>query len=103
MGANEQAFGDHCFFVRLANDALLRHVMAFWSQNSHGKVPAIEELRVRYDALFARFGAAPEGMAFTRSELDDLLTLAHKGIAEIVELQQELTAEPPPRRAAPRG
>jgi len=43
--------------------------MAFWSQNSHGKVPAIEELRVRYDALFARFGAAPEGMAFTPARL----------------------------------
>ena len=25
--------------------------MAFWSHNSHGKVPTIEELRARYDAL----------------------------------------------------
>ena len=43
--------------------------MAFWSQNTHGKVPTIEDLRARYDALFARFGAPPEGMAFTRARL----------------------------------
>ena len=43
--------------------------MAFWSHNSHGKVPAIEELRARYDALFARFGAVAEGMAFTPGRL----------------------------------
>ena len=43
--------------------------MAFWSQNSHGKVPAIEELRVRYDTLFARFGAVVDGMEFTQGRL----------------------------------
>jgi len=43
--------------------------MAFWSHNSHGKVPAIEELRVRYDTLFARFGAVVDGMAFTQGRL----------------------------------
>ena len=43
--------------------------MAFWSHNSHGKVPAIEELRARYDVLFARFGAIAEGMAFTAGRL----------------------------------
>jgi acetyl esterase/lipase len=43
--------------------------MAFWSQSSHGKVPAIEELRARYDAFFARFGAAPDGMAFAPARL----------------------------------
>jgi len=43
--------------------------MAFWSHNTHGKVPAIEELRARYDALFARFGAVVEGMAFTPGKL----------------------------------
>jgi epsilon-lactone hydrolase len=43
--------------------------MAFWSQSSHGKVPAIEDLRARYDALFARFGLPPEGMAVTPARL----------------------------------
>ena len=36
-----------------------------------------------------------EGMAFSRSELDTLLSLAERGIAEIVELQREMIAEPP--------
>ena len=52
---------------------------------------------------FIEVQGTAEGMAFTRSELDDLLTLAHKGITEIVELQSEMTAEAPPRRVAPRG
>jgi ribonuclease PH len=41
-----------------------------------------------------------EGLAFTRSELDDLLALADKGVREIVELQRLFVAEPPPPRAA---
>ena len=43
--------------------------MAFWSQSTPSRVPAIEDLRTRYDALFARFGASPEGMAFTPTRL----------------------------------
>lgn len=43
--------------------------MAFWSHNTHGKVPTIEELRARYDALFERFGAAPENMTFMPARL----------------------------------
>lgn len=39
-----------------------------------------------------------EGMPFSRGELDDLLTLAEGGIAEIVELQRRMTAIPPPPR-----
>src|SRR5262245_36155370 len=56
-------------FARIAGEALLRHGMAFWSHNNHGKVPALEELRARYDTLFARFGTAVEGMAFTSARL----------------------------------
>ena len=52
---------------------------------------------------FIEVQGTAEGMAFTRSELDDLLALAHKGIAEIVELQVEMTAEAPEPRVAPRG
>ncbi|HYZ97952.1 MAG TPA: ribonuclease PH [Acidimicrobiales bacterium] len=39
-----------------------------------------------------------EGMAFTRGELDEMLALGEKGIAEIIELQQQMVAEPPPSR-----
>jgi ribonuclease PH len=41
-----------------------------------------------------------EGLAFSRSELDEMLDLAAGGIAEIVELQRKFTAEPPPPRTA---
>ena len=36
-----------------------------------------------------------EGMPFTRGELDALLVLAERGIAEIVDLQAEMVAVPP--------
>jgi len=39
-----------------------------------------------------------EGLPFTRNELDDLLVMAQAGISEIVALQHELLAEPPPPR-----
>jgi ribonuclease PH len=39
-----------------------------------------------------------EGMPFSRGELDDLLSLAERGIAEIVDLQRQMTADPPPAR-----
>jgi ribonuclease PH len=47
---------------------------------------------------FVEVQGTAEGLPFTRSELDELLALAEKGIAEIVELQQELLAEPPAPR-----
>ncbi len=56
-------------FFRIAGAALLRFVMAFWPQNSHGKNPAIDELRARYAALFARFGEAAAGIGFTPGKL----------------------------------
>jgi len=43
--------------------------MTLWPQSSHGKIPAIEDLRARYDALFARFGAPPAGMTFAPDRL----------------------------------
>ncbi|TFZ01193.1 ribonuclease PH [Ramlibacter rhizophilus] len=41
-----------------------------------------------------------EGVAFTRAEMDELLRLAEKGIAELVGLQQRALAQPLERRAA---
>ncbi|HKU64898.1 MAG TPA: alpha/beta hydrolase [Rhizomicrobium sp.] len=43
--------------------------MALWPQSSHGKIPAIEDLRARYDTLFARFGAPPAGVPFVPARL----------------------------------
>jgi ribonuclease PH len=39
-----------------------------------------------------------EGNPFSRSELDDLLALAEKGITEIFEIQRATLADPPPPR-----
>jgi ribonuclease PH len=47
---------------------------------------------------FVEVQGTAEGQAFSRGELDQLLALAEKGIGEIVSLQQEMTADPPPPR-----
>jgi ribonuclease PH len=53
------------------------------------------------EARFVEVQGTAEGQAsFTRGELDSLLGLAEKGIAEIVELQRATVADPPPARAA---
>ena len=39
-----------------------------------------------------------EGAPFSRVELDELLRLAEQGNADLVDLQRQLVAEPPPRR-----
>jgi len=39
-------------------------------------------------------------MAFSRSELDDLLALAEHGIAQILDAQTGALADPPPARTA---
>jgi ribonuclease PH len=48
---------------------------------------------------FVEVQGTAEGAAFSRGELDDLLTLAEGGINEIFALQRELLAEPPVARA----
>jgi ribonuclease PH len=48
---------------------------------------------------FVEVQGTAEGKAFSKSELDDLLSLAEHGIAEILDAQAKVLAEPP----APRG
>jgi ribonuclease PH len=47
---------------------------------------------------FVEVQGTAEGLPFSRSELDDLLGLAEHGIAQILDEQAALLAEPPPRR-----
>ena len=47
---------------------------------------------------FVEVQGTAEGLAFSRSELDDLLGLAEHGIATILERQAEVLATPPPSR-----
>jgi ribonuclease PH len=49
---------------------------------------------------FIEVQGTAEGMPYSRGELDELLRLAESGIGEIVELQREMVAEPPPPRKA---
>jgi ribonuclease PH len=52
------------------------------------------------DGRFVEVQGTAEGLAFTRKDLDALLDLAEGGIAEIIEAQEQMVAEPPaPRRA----
>jgi len=50
------------------------------------------------EGRFVEVQGTAEGLAFTRSELDDLLGLAEHGIAQILEAQAEILSTPPPRR-----
>jgi ribonuclease PH len=73
-------------------------------------LPYVEDVKAEVDMnvvmtseqRFVEVQGTAEGKAFTRSELDDLLGLAESGIAEIIDLQREMVAEPPPpHRPAP--
>jgi ribonuclease PH len=69
-------------------------------------LPYVEDVRAEVDMnvvmtseeRFVEVQGTAEGMPFTRGELDSLLGLAESGIAEIIELQREMVAEPPPAR-----
>jgi ribonuclease PH len=71
-------------------------------------LPYVEDSRAEVDmnlvmtseGRFVEVQGTAEGLAFTRGELDEMLALGEKGIAEIIELQQQMVAEPPPPRRA---
>jgi ribonuclease PH len=73
-------------------------------------LPYLEDSRAEVDmnvvmtseGRFVEVQGTAEGMAFTRGELDEMLALGEKGIAEIIGLQQQMVAEPPSfRRVVP--
>jgi ribonuclease PH len=69
-------------------------------------LPYVEDSRAEVDmnlvmtseGRFVEVQGTAEGLAFTRGELDEMLALGEKGIAEIIELQQHMVAVPPPLR-----
>jgi ribonuclease PH len=67
-----------------------------YSEDSHADVDM--NVVMTSEGRFVEVQGTAEGPAFSRSELDDMLTLAEMGITEIVELQREMVAEPPPFR-----
>jgi ribonuclease PH len=70
-------------------------------------LPYVEDSRAEVDMNVVMTGAGKfvevqgtaEGLAFHRGDLDSLLDLAELGCRQIFELQTELIAEPPSRRA----
>jgi ribonuclease PH len=50
------------------------------------------------EGRFVEVQGTAEGLAFSRGELDELLSLAELGIEQIIELQREMVAVPPPFR-----
>ena len=50
------------------------------------------------EGRFVEVQGTAEGPAFSRSELDTMLELAQAGIEQIIELQREMVAVPPPFR-----
>jgi len=50
------------------------------------------------EGRFVEVQGTAEGLAFTRGELDGLLDLATAGIGELVDLQRQFVAAPPPGR-----
>jgi ribonuclease PH len=50
------------------------------------------------EGRFVEVQGTAEGLPFTRNELDELLVLAELGITEIIGLQREMVAVPPPFR-----
>ena len=69
-------------------------------------LPYVEDSRAEVDmnvvmtseGRFVEVQGTAEGQAFTRGELDGMLGLAEKGIGEIIDLQRQMVAEPPPFR-----
>jgi ribonuclease PH len=51
---------------------------------------------------FVEVQGTAEGKAFSKAELDDLLSLAEHGIAEILDAQATLLADPPSPRVKER-
>ena len=70
-------------------------------------LPYVEDVKAEVDmnvvmtssGRFVEVQGTAEGKAFSKAELDDLLSLAEHGIAEILDAQAKVLAEPPPPRA----
>jgi ribonuclease PH len=66
-------------------------------------LPYVEDVKAEVDmnvvmtssGRFVEVQGTAEGKAFSKSELDDLLSLAEHGIAEILDAQATLLADPP--------
>ena len=87
---------DACAAISVGVVDALAHLDLDYSEDARAEVDM--NVVMTGAGRFVEVQGTAEGNPFTRSELDDLLALAEKGITEIFEIQRATLAEPPPPR-----
>ncbi|MEY3361829.1 MAG: hypothetical protein RL531_1548 [Actinomycetota bacterium] len=92
--------GDLCAAISVGIVAALPSLDLDYVEDSSAEVDM--NVVMTGDGKFIEVQGTAEGVAFSRSELDQLLGLAESGIAEIFALQREMLSVPPSRRPTAR-
>ena len=92
--------GDLCAAISVGIVAALPSLDLDYVEDSSAEVDM--NVVMTGDGRFIEVQGTAEGVAFSRSELDQLLGLAESGIAEIFALQREMLSVPPSRRPTAR-
>jgi ribonuclease PH len=87
---------DACAAISVGVVDALAHLDLDYSEDARAEVDM--NVVMTGAGRFVEVQGTAEGNPFTRSELDELLALAEKGITEIFEIQRATLAEPPPPR-----
>jgi ribonuclease PH len=87
---------DACAAISVGVVDALAHLDLDYSEDARAEVDM--NVVMTGAGRFVEVQGTAEGNPFTRSELDELLALAEKGITEIFEIQRETLAQPPPPR-----
>jgi len=89
--------GDACAAVSVGVVQALPHLDLDYSEDARAEVDM--NVIMTGAGRFIEVQGTAEGKPFSRSELDDLIALAEKGIFQIIELQKATLAEPPAPRS----
>jgi ribonuclease PH len=87
---------DACAAISVGVVDALAHLDLDYSEDAHAEVDM--NVVMTGAGRFVEVQGTAEGNPFSRSELDELLALAEKGITEIFEIQRATLSEPPPPR-----
>jgi ribonuclease PH len=87
---------DACAAISVGVVDALAHLDLDYSEDARAEVDM--NVVMTGAGRFVEVQGTAEGNPFTRSELDELLALAEKGITEIFEIQRATLAQPPPPR-----
>ena len=87
---------DACAAISVGVVDTLAHLDLDYSEDARAEVDM--NVVMTGAGRFIEVQGTAEGNPFSRSELDELLALAEKGITEIFEIQRATLAEPPPPR-----